>query len=227
MMQRLTRGGSRIADPPLTEARALKRRATALRNRGELGQAQEALDEAIRVLATLLSEHTSTATDAGELRAELADTYGMKGGIFRRAGEPDAALKAYETGAEIEESDKLGTTYNRSNVITLSITEKGLNPTGHEIRELLANIIRELESETAGARRDEWWAWSDLGQFYLLNGEPDKARACYSNTISKTGATADEIRRHVTILGELAAKTAATAPGIAASISAMVEELSP
>ena len=225
MMQRLTRGSSRIAGPRLAEARALKERATALRNHGELRQAQETLDEAIRVLATPISEHQPTTTDAGELRAELADTYGMKGGIFRRAGELYAALKAYETGAEIEDSDKLSTTYNRSNVITLSITEKGLNPTDHDIRELLANVIRELESETAGTRRDEWWAWSDLGQFYLLDGEPDKASASYKNAISKTGATADEIKRHITILGELADKTAGTAPEIAANIRDMIEEI--
>jgi hypothetical protein len=208
-------GANNMAEPRLVEARDLKCRATALRT----------LDEAIRVLATQLPNHQPTATDTAKLRAELADAYGMKGGILRRAGELDAALDAFSAGARIEESDNLSITYNRSNVIILSVMTKGLNRTDHIIHEKLATIIGKLEFEIAGVRHDEWWAWSDLCQFYLLNGEPDKARTCYRNAISRTGATSDEIKRHVTILDELADKTAATAPGIAASIRAVAEEL--
>jgi len=214
-----------MTDLRQTEARVLKRKATALRNRGELKRARETLDEAIRVLETQRPDYEPTIVNEKEVRAELADTHGMKGGIFRRMGEHDAALAAYTKGAGIEESDNLSTTYNRSNVITLSITTKGLAPTDLAIRAHLASVIAHLEAETAGPRCDEWWAWSDLAQFYLLNGEPDKARACYTNAINKTGATADEIKRHVTILGELADKTATSAPGVAASIRAAIDEL--
>jgi tetratricopeptide (TPR) repeat protein len=216
-----------MADPRLAEARALKRKATALRNRGEFKRAKEALDEAIRVLETPRPEYEPTPADIKEVRGELADTHGMKGGIFRRTLELDKALTAYETGATIEEDDNLSTTYNRSNVITLSITAKGQALKDPEIRKRLASVIEDLGVETAGPRSDEWWAWSDLAQFYLLNGEPDKARASYANAINKTGATASEIKRHVTILGELADKITATAPEIAASIRATIDKLSP
>lgn len=216
-----------MADPRLIEARTLKRKATALRNRSEFKRAQETLDEAIRVLTTQRQDYEPTLTDAKEVLAELADTHGMKGGNFRRTGELDAALQAYAAGAEIEVSENLSTTYNRSNVITLSITAKELSPMGDAIRKHLASVIGHLEVETAGSRSDEWWAWSDLAQFYLLNGEPDKARTCYTNALSKTGATAEEIRRHATILGELADKIKDSAPKISASILSAVKELLP
>lgn len=214
-----------MPDPRQTEARVLKSKATALRNRGEFKRALDALDEAIKVLETQRLDYEPMAINEKEVRAELADTHGMKGGIFRRMGKYDDALAAYTMGAGIEERDNLSTTYNRSNLIALSITAKGLAPTDQAIRTHLASVIGHLEIETAGPRSDEWWAWSDLAQFYLLNGEPDKARMCYSSAISKTGATVDEIRRHVTILEELADKTAASVPTIAASIRATIVEL--
>lgn len=214
-----------MADPRLDEARALKKKATALRNRGEFSRAEEALDEAIRVLEAPRPDCVPSPADMREVRGELADTYGMKGGICRRIGKPDAALAAYKKGKEIEDEDDLGTTYNRSNVITLSITAKESAPTDPDIRKSLRSVIEHLEVETAGPRKDEWWAWSDLGQFYLLNGEADKARAAYANAISKTGASASEIKRHATILAELAEKTKDTAPEIAASIRATIDEL--
>jgi tetratricopeptide (TPR) repeat protein len=213
-------------DPRQAEARMLKRKATALRNRGEFKRALEALDQAIRVLETQRQDGEPMSINEKEVRAELADTHGMRGGLFRRMGEYDAALAAYTKGSEIEASDNLSTTYNRSNVITLSITSKKLALTDQTIRAYLASVIGLLEIETAGPRSDEWWAWSDLAQFYLLNGEPDKAHVCYANATQKTGVTSDEKKRHVTILDELADKTAESAPEIAANIRAVITELS-
>lgn len=216
-----------MPDPRLTEARVLKGKATALRNRGEFKRALDALDEAIRMLETQLPDYEQMIINKKELRAELADTYGMKGGLFRRLDKLDFALAAYAMGARIEESDNLSTTYNRSNVITLSITAKGLRPTDPEIRRLLVDVIQQLEVDITGPRSDEWWAWSDLAQFYLLNGELDKARACYTNALSKTGATSSEITRHVTILKELAEMTKESAPTISEGIGAVIDELAP
>lgn len=213
-----------MSDPRLDEARALKRKATALRNRGQLPRAQDTIDEAILILDALGRKSEMPQGSLAEVRAELADTYGMKGGILRRMGDWNAALRAYKAGAGIEEKDDSGT-YNRSNVITLSITANGLAPTDPEIRKILEDVIVHLESETAGPRSDEWWAWSDLAQFYLLRGEPTKARECYAQAISRTGATAEEIKRHAAILNELAEATATTSPEVAASIRAAVREL--
>jgi tetratricopeptide (TPR) repeat protein len=208
---------------PGNEVRALKARATALRNRGQFERAQEALNRAIRVLEGL-RDAPETPAAAKEIRAELADTHGMKGGIFRRAGSLVEALAAYRRGREIEVQDQ-ESTYNLSNTITLSITQERQSPEDPGIRADLARVIDLLQAQTAGARSDEWWAWSDLAQFHLLNGDPDAARACYAKAISGTGATADEIKRHVAILRELEQVAEANAPTIAQSIRSAIIDL--
>jgi tetratricopeptide (TPR) repeat protein len=208
---------------PGNEVRALKARATALRNRGQFERAQEALDRAIHILEALRGEPATPAV-AKEIRAELADTHGMKGGIFRRAGNLAEALGAYRRGREIEVQD-LESTYNLSNTITLSITQERQSPEDPRIRADLARVIELLQVQTAGPRSDEWWAWSDLAQFHLLNGNPDAARACYAKAISGTGATADEIKRHVAILRELEQVAEETAPAIAQSLRSAITDL--
>jgi tetratricopeptide (TPR) repeat protein len=209
----------------LDEARGLKKKATALRNRGQYERAQNTLDEAVRLLSTLLKERELPVREAKDIRAELADTFGMKGGVFRRAGDLSAALAAYQEGRKVEEIDQ-ESTYNLSNVIGLTVTQKGESPNDPILRKDLARAIEHIEREIAGPRRDEWWAWSDLGQFYLLNNEPDKARSCYSDGRKQAGPTAEEIKRHVAILEELSERTAATAPEIAANIRTQITELS-
>ena len=215
-----------MTDPRLDEARALKKKATALRNRGQLPRALETLDEAIRILEPLPADADVSAAVVKEVRAELADTLGMKGGTFRRAGDLDAALAAYTAGREIEVADQQST-YNLANVIALRITHEGRSPEDPAIRADLARAIAHLEAETSGPRSDEWWAWSDLAQFYLLTGEPGKARASYATATTKTGATAEEIKRHAAVLEELERKTAASAPEIAKTIRAAIDELTP
>jgi hypothetical protein len=218
-------GANNMANRRLVEARALKRRATALRNRGEFTRSLGTLDAAIRVLETPDPDQEESATEVLEVIAEIADTYGMKGGVFRRIPDLDAALVAYTIGAEIEVSKGLTSTYNRSNIIALSITAKETKPTDPTIRKQLASTIQTLEADTAGPRSDEWWAWADLAQYHLLYGEPEKARESHRKGLSKTGATAEEIKRHGLILEELAGRTANSAPGISASIRAAIEEL--
>jgi tetratricopeptide (TPR) repeat protein len=214
-----------MLSPQLTRAQALKEDATALRNRGDLGRALRTLEQAVRQLKGRQRGGDQTADAAREVRAELADTYGMIGGIHRRAGDLEKELFAYTHGGEIEAADDLSSTYNRSNIVALRVSAKGENPTSDAIREQVAGIIARLKIETAGPRRDEWWAWSDLAQFHLLYGEPDEARRCYSDALRLTGPTAEEIERHATILSELADRTADTVPEIAAAIRAVLQEL--
>jgi tetratricopeptide (TPR) repeat protein len=209
---------------PGNEVRALKARATALRNRGQFERAQDALNRAIRILEGVRDAPETPAAMAKEVRAELADTHGMRGGIFRRAGNLVGALAAYRRGRDIEVQDQ-ETTYNLSNTITLSITLEHQSPEDPRIRADLARVIELLRIQTAGSRSDEWWAWSDLAQFHLLNGDPDAARECYAKAIRGTGATADEIKRHVAILRELERVTEATAPAIAQSIRSATIDL--
>jgi tetratricopeptide (TPR) repeat protein len=213
-----------MLDPKLDEVRALKKKATALRNRGRLEAAKTALDESIEALESTLAAQDLPESEAREVRAELADTFGMKGGVLRRQGDLLAALASYEQGLAVEEVDRQST-YNLSNVIALSITQKGQSPRDPELHRHLEPAIAHLKAETAGPRRDEWWAWSDLAQFYLLNDELGKARACYANARERTGVTAEEINRHVAILRELSEKTAETAPDISKNLQIAIQEL--
>src|SRR5262249_45170843 len=145
-------------------ARGLKRRATALRNRGDFAGACETLDQAAVLLKDLRDHPEPQEAGERDVRAELADTYGMKGGVFRRAGDLAAALSAYKLGREVETVDRQST-YNVSNVITLSVTLNGQSPKEPALRGALEEAIEHLQKETAGPRRDEWWAWADLGEF--------------------------------------------------------------
>jgi tetratricopeptide (TPR) repeat protein len=209
----------------LKEAQALKGNATALRNLEDYDKAQQSLDKAIALLSSALDEVRPSAPSARELRAALADTFGMKGGVFRRSGDIAAALAAYREGRSLEDIDK-ESTYNLSNVIALSVTAEGRSPSGDPaLRKDIESAIERLERATKGSRKDEWWAWSDLAQFYLLHNEPDMARLSYTNG-KEAGPTKKEIQRSIAILEELAGCLTVTAPEIAANIRTAITKLS-
>lgn len=213
-----------MSETELEAVRALKSKATAERNRGRLDRAQQRLDDATAILKTLLSDGKLADREAQQVRGELADTFGMKGGVFRRMSDLPAALKAYSEGLVLER--QVGSsTYNLGNVIALSIAVEGASPEDAKMREYLAQAIKVLENDVHGPRRDEWWAWADLAQFYLLDGKPDKARESYVNGRLQAGPSKDEVNRHVTVLRELAEQTAVTAPSVSAGLQAAVREL--
>lgn len=159
------------------QAQRLKSRVRALTNRGLYQPALERLDSIVDLLRGAIDEHDPRDTESlGELQSELADTLGMKGGILRRDGRASEALKAYREGLESEAPDS---TYNLSNEIVLSVVlgDTALDDPGMQQR--LQRVITKLEGQTSGPRGDEWWAWADLAQFYLLAGEPEQADRCY------------------------------------------------
>jgi tetratricopeptide (TPR) repeat protein len=209
----------------LKEARDLKEDATASRNLEEYDEAQKTLDEAIALLSSQMEEIGWSALTAKDIRTELADTFGMKGGVFRRSGNIAEALNAYRKGQSLEDIDK-ESTYNLSNVIALSITADRRSPNDPALRKDIESAIERLERATKGKRKDEWWAWADLAQFYLLHNEPDTARSRYARGRREAGPTKNEIRRNIAILEELAGYMAGTAPEIAANLREAIAELS-
>jgi tetratricopeptide (TPR) repeat protein len=200
--------------------RDFKERSIALRNREQYDRAVATLDQALQELQVLKPDG---ASEEGELRAEIADTYGITGGVYRRAGETARALDAYRNGAAEEEKDR-ASTYNLSNVITLEITFEKRSPEDPEVRKQIDAAIERLELATVSGRQDEWWAWFDLGQSYLLRGTAADARRCYERAIA-TGPRADDIERHVQILEELREATKTTAPQISRDIELAIEFL--
>ena len=210
----------------LDDIRTLKRRATGFRNLKDFKKALAIFEQAIAELKTLQASDQITKTEASEVRVELADTYGMEGGTYSRWDELpnhlELALEQYRTGLEIERIDKKST-YNASNVIRLGITlEK--TPPDAAMMEDIDRVIQGLGTDTAGERADEFWAWADLGQFYLLRNDLNKARAIYRSAMER-GPTTPELQRHIEILRELAEATRASAKELSRNLEAAIAEL--
>jgi tetratricopeptide (TPR) repeat protein len=202
----------------LKEIRSLKAKATALRNRKQYSRAIETLDKAIEGLEALRIER-----DEKDTRSELSDTYGMKGGVYRRMEDLSNALKMYEKGKVIEDIDQVSS-YNLSNFISLNIELSNKSPLDVEIKKDLTQAIERLSTEIQGSRKDEWWAWSDLGQSYLLLNQPENARQCYRDARKKTGPSSDEVQRHAEILKVLAEKIANVTPEISTNILSVADD---
>src|SRR5262245_2569248 len=104
----------------LHQVRALKKKAVSFRNRGKHEQALQALDAAVALLKSVqLDPGLDAESVTTSIRAELADTFGMRGGIHRRRRDLAAALADYRSGLELEQVGE-SSTYNLGNVIVLS-----------------------------------------------------------------------------------------------------------
>lgn len=217
------------ADKILTDVRGLKTRATALRNRGNPEGGLEPLADAVRLLEpAVAAAATKPDPDArlSELRKELADAYGMMGGLERRRNRLAEALALYRKGSELEALDP-GSSYNLGNAIVLSITVERQDPGTSPLKEQIAALMQILQPRVQGrnaVRADEWWAWSDLGQAYLLSGQVDRAAKAYERGL-ESGPAAGDIKRSAALLGELATALPATAAHLAGPIRAQVERL--
>ncbi len=210
----------------LDEVRRIKQTATVFRNLKEYQQAIDAFDTAIKELNQLLAEGVLNERDAFEARAEMADTFGMKGGTYRRwqdmSNNLGLALGQYRKGLEIEREQKQST-YNSSNVITLSIAlEK--RPLDEKMLQVLDSVVERLEKETRGPRADEFWAWADLAQFYLLRKDRLKASDAYHEALQR-GPKAEEVKRHLDLLRDLAEGTLAFDREMSDGITATIGEL--
>jgi tetratricopeptide (TPR) repeat protein len=211
------------APKTLDDTRNVKRTAIALRNQGEFEKSLRLLDVALAALEDMSRQAGLDAGQAVDIRVERADTFGMKGGVYRRQKQLHEAYGQYKQGLEFEKVDQQST-YNLSNVIALGVTEEGISPRDPEMRQSIDAAISQLVRSTGGGRTDEWWAWSDLGQLHLLSGDPDSARVAYARA-RRTGPTAEEYERHLVMLKRLHEVTSRTAADAAAAIEKVLSEL--
>lgn len=215
-----------MSHPVLDEVKRIKQKATVLRNLKKYGAAIEQFDVAVGKLQALLASPGVDAEDARAARAELADTYGMKGGSYRRwvdlADHRALALGQYREGLDVERTDKQSS-YNAGNVITLSISleRQTLDET---LRADLGRVIKDLTQATKGPRADEFWAWSDLAQFHLLGKDLQQARTTYHDALQR-GPKPDELNRHIDVLRELVEGTRAYDTELSNMIATMIKEL--
>jgi tetratricopeptide (TPR) repeat protein len=217
-------------DYALAEVAKLKIRATGLRNRKELDQALAVLSEAVNYLEGCLvriqGEEARSRSERAKVRIELADTLGMMGGVCRRQDNFSMALEFYEKGLTYESEDRVST-YNLGNTISLSIVVQRRDPQQEPLASRIATVLEELRTKTSGtdaSRIDEWWAWADLGQLYLLSGRPDEARDSFSSGLN-TNPPSDEVRRTLLLLRQLADSLPSSADSIARFIKAQASDL--
>jgi hypothetical protein len=88
----------------------------------------------------------------------------------------------------------------------------------------IEKAITELKKKTGGTRTDEWWAWSDLGQLYLLQADVNRAVEAYERA-RKTGPATGEYQRHIAGLKQLLEVTRQTAPEVAGAIASALTVL--
>jgi tetratricopeptide (TPR) repeat protein len=224
-IKQIARQAVMAARPPLTldDVRSVKVWAIAMRNLGEYDSAMKLLNDAGATLERMRNDPTF-AGSAADVRGELADTFGMKGGVYRRQQKLHEAYGEYKKGREFEKIDSQST-YNLSNVIALGVSEERISPLEPGMKADIAVAIDDLKQKTGGTRTDEWWAWSDLGQLFLLQANDIQALEAYERA-RKTGPATDEYQRHLAGLKQLLEVTNETAPEVAQAIGRALSALS-
>lgn len=175
-------------DEDLDEVLALKASAKSARDDQDWDEAISEVREAISILLARQAEAPRPLPSW--LAAELADAYGLMGGIERRWGlllggaererHLAASLAAYDQGFAFEKDLQPGeaNTYNRVNRLVgrVFLNPDVLQGTGTadpeifgELREAEEILTRQIES----ARQQDPWAYCDLGTIRLLLGKPD------------------------------------------------------
>jgi hypothetical protein len=178
-------------DDLLDRVRALKAAAKTARDNEEWQGAIGYLQDAISLLEARMADESSP--QPSWLRSELADAYGLKGGIEKRWGltldgqerqqHLEASLAAYNDGFEYEKKLQRNeeNTYNRVNRLVgrvllnpgvLEKDEGGVSEISGELGEAETILTGQIQS----VRQKDPWAYCDLGTIRLLRGEQDALR---------------------------------------------------
>ncbi len=189
----------------IKEIQRIKKRAAVLPGEKALAEYErgiELLREECDPVENQIAEGEPLEEYRNQLARLLADFYGMAGGTLRRDGKLDESIKMYEQGYKIELEKKynIQDSYNLTNRIIVKILK---NP--GELSALKGNIregIQLIEKQVQGVRRDEWWAWADLGELYLLEENSEKARFAYERFREKS-PTAKNYKSVIMVLEEL------------------------
>ena len=78
-----------------------------------------------------------------------------------------------------------------------------IDPTNlEEKRPKIQEGIKKIEEQVQGKRRDQWWAWADLGLFNVLMGNDEAAFNAYGH-FTELGARAQDYESTLTVLSQL------------------------
>ena len=197
-----------------------KEEARALRDEGDLAGAIDALQDVVTMLtaspfyADLLSSSQPALPAEKILAMHLADCLGMIGGNYRRLNHLDEALASFERGRTFEEADRLdvSSSYNLVNAVTLPLEMEAR--TAAQQHDLLRRAVASIDRQVRGERRNDRWAWADLGQCQLLIGDLESASKSYQRV--RALGTEDTMASIVAVLRRLAGALEARDPQVAA-----------
>jgi tetratricopeptide (TPR) repeat protein len=197
-----------------------KEQAKDYRDDGDIEAAIGSLGDAISMLEASPLYKNLTVTDAptapqNTLAFHLADCLGMKGGNLRRLDRLPEALACFKHGRTYEESKHLNvpSSYNLVNAIVLPL-ETGTRTA--ELQDDLTGAVVAIQRQVDGERRNDRWAWADLGQCQLLLGDRDGAIKSYKR-VRELG-NAETVESVVTVLRRLARAIGKTEPKMAVAL---------
>ena len=195
-----------------------KEQAKDFRDDGDVASAIETLEDALSMLEASplfqkdLEIIRTPTVPQKTLAFHLADCLGMKGGNHRRLDQLSSALTCFERGRGYEESEWLNvpSSYNLVNAIVLPL-ESGTRTT--ELRNQLTSAVTTIQRQVNGERRNDRWAWADLGECQLLLGDLAEARKSYKR-LRELG-DADTVQSVVAVLRRLAGAIGQSEPMVA------------
>lgn len=187
-------------------------------------QYDKAINELLRALSILKKEYERVSQELGppnssdasgeksaeqieleeyreELRKELADCYGMAGGLYRRLKDYKNSAAMYKSGREYERDDS----YNLVNSIVVPILHHPERLDDQETKKDIHDALQIVWEQVKEKRRRQWWAWADLGLLSVLADDVKGAINAYDK-FKETGARAQDYESTKTVLDTLKAR---------------------
>lgn len=206
----------------------------------DFGEYDNALKKVMEALEILSSEHEKqqiilSAKGSGEtngaeqveikeyrekLRQELSDCYGIAGGLYRRLEDYENSAKMYRQGRKYEQDDS----YNLVNSILIPILQEPEMLKQEETKKDIYDALKTVEEQVKDKRRNQWWAWADLGLLYLLVNDKSRAIDAYAK-FKMTGARADDYMSTEGVLDTLRKRSLENNLPITASITEAIQYL--
>jgi tetratricopeptide (TPR) repeat protein len=155
-----------------------------------------------------------------ELRKELADCYGMAGGLYRRLEDYENSAQMYRQGKEYERDDS----YNLVNSIVVPILQHPEKLEDEETKHEIHAARKIVEEQVKEKRRRQWWAWADLGLLCVLADDVEGAVNAYDK-FKETGARAQDYESTRAVLDTLDARCRKAGLPVKPSIAQAIQYL--